>query len=338
MPLPPTIEDPKTPWSSRHPFLGVLEAEDRRSLRLQLAFFLLAGLLLVLLLDLTRSPSNHEATSSTPPCPQGQSRHPTQGHCVDLSTIAPSLSCETGALKTDACLCDGDRHVDPQGRCKLRPSDPKRCEVARSILKKCGEQRGGKISSQCSALEIFQHSALDEDDTEAILASFPDTMTVHFDEGKPASRTAPKALKKPLEERRAAFTGASAIYLLGRADNSSGSPTDNDRMALTRLDATRRAILKASGLNGKEQSQLDAKIINFGLGHHRKLDIERFGRRYTKILHAEDERAARLLENELTKYREGKLSSQEKENLEAALNRSVQIIIVTSCDLGEAST
>lgn len=334
----PPNEDPRR---ARSPgWIGPsLEAGDRHTLRLQFVFFVLAVLLLTLILELIRSPASVSDNSShrTLPCENGDPRDPVTGLCVDPVGTRPSPSCEPNALKTDQCVCDGGRHVDRDGHCVLPDPAQRRCDTARSIIRQCGQKRGGKTSDQCSALEIFKESALDDHDVESILAGFPDTMTVHFDENEPRSTAPSEALKKALAERRDALRGASRIFLLGRADNGSGSATGNDKMAQRRLQAVRAAIL--SGVTGKEREILNARIIDFGLGGNREMDLERFAKRYTRILDAGDARVTRLLDHGLASLRGGKLTPAEKKRLSLAINRSVQLIIVDPmCDLDSPPT
>lgn len=309
-----------------------LEADDRRALRLQFVFFVLAVLVLTLLLELVRAPTA-STTTALPPCESGRARDPFNPRlCVDLPDPGPSPSCETGAPKTDRCECDGGRHFDADGRCVLPTPAEHRCEIARTTIHTCDQKRGGKSSDQCSALELFRDSALGDQDTESILAGFPDTMTVHFGEGEPHSTAAPQALRKALAPRRGALRGASRVFLLGRADNTSGSASGNDKMAMRRLKVVRAAIL--SGLTGREREELNARIIDFGLGSNHQMEIEHFAKRYTKILDAGDPTITRILERGLYDLRSKKLPAAREKEVRSAINRSVQIIVVDpECDL-----
>lgn len=335
---------PSFPWFKRRPTPSLspsrpqgprgidfaLEAGDRHALRIQLIFFVLAVLFLTLILELVIRPGSD--APNIPPCDNGRSRDPYTGACIDPPNLDPSPSCETDASTTDGCKCDGGRHVDKAGRCVLPTPAEHRCATARSIIRDCGQKRGGKTSDQCSALEIFKESALGDADTESILAGFPDTMTVHFGPGEPRSTAAPQALRKALAPRRDALHGASRVFLLGRADNASGSATQNAKMALRRLQVVRAAIL--DDLTGHQREQLNARIIDFGLGGDREMDLEHFAKRYTKILDAGDAKVTRILERGLASLRGKELSPAQQEQLRGAINRSVQIILVDpECDL-----
>ena len=331
-----TNDHPRGASGSQHPLFAVLEAEDRRVIGFQCALFAFAVLTLGSSIELLAGRSSDDPAAPAPQasCPRGQLPN-LLGECIDASEIGTAQSCATKNPKTPACECDGGRVVDGDNLCVFPAPRADRCDIARGIKKKCDEKRGGKISTECSATELFNHSALDDQDTEALLASFPDTITVHFDENQPRKTSPPKVLVDELTAMRSVIEGCGEIFLLGRADVSSGSAADNDKMAQRRIKLVRNAIIKASGLTGAQKDELNRRIHDFGLGSNIIMDEERFGRIYTKTLDSGDSRVTRILNDGLARLRKGTLSPKERTSLRSAINRSVQVIFVDStCKVG----
>lgn len=322
----PNGEAPRA-TSPQHPLFAVLEAEDRRKLAFQLILFVLAALVLGALVDLVGYQEKTE-----PPrvdCPKGQFLN-SLGGCSDKMTESSTQSCSTDTPKTDACACDGGREVDGRGFCVLSAPPPDRCRVARDVRKRCEEKRGGKSSAECSATELFKTSALGDKDAEALLASFFGTVTIHFGAGQPKATKPSKELIQDLVGMRKAINGCGNIFLLGRADGMSGTSTDNDKMAQRRMKLVRLAILAASGLTGAERDRLDQRILDFGLGSNLAMDVVRFGRIYTKTLDSGDPKLTQALNAGLAALRNDTLTPAERIEVEAAINRSVQVIFVDS--------
>jgi len=317
----------------QHPLFAVLEAEDRRTLRYQFTIFAFAALSVGSLLQLSDCRAR-DAPARLTACPPGKFPN-LEGDCVVQPKLSSTQSCTTDTLKTAACECDGGRAVDDHGLCVLPPRRSDRCDIASGILTKCEKKRGGKSSTECSATEIFKSSALVDQDVEALLASFPETITIHFGENQPRTTAPNAALVSDLAAMKSTIEGSGYIFLLGRADSSSGSATDNDKMAQRRMKLARIALLEASGLKGADRDRLDRRIIDFGLGSNLTLDVERFSKLYTRTLDSGDPRVTQILNDGLARLRNDALSPTERTNLESAVNRSVQVIFVDpSCNDG----
>lgn len=227
-------------------------------------------------------------------CPEGNLC--IEGTCVPWEgEPAETLRCQPGDA-CDGCRCEAPLACT-DGLCQAptpppgeQPHEacmkPEMQEALRFLVKAC-RARGGKDLTACTS-DDWRSFAIESDRFDAIMATFPDQITLHFPSGKPPLRGGrwPGARDRKhylaeLERHRAIFDEAKLVFLIGRA-SPIGSIKKNRNLAFKRMNVAVDLLERLyDGPDRDEQlDALDRKLKTFGLGEEKPLTASFFARHY----------------------------------------------------------
>jgi hypothetical protein len=188
--------------------------------------------------------------------------------------------------------CGADLRCHPRGEPEPPAptcADPA-VEAAVSRLTQACLQRRTSVQDRveggegCSADE-WRALLADDAEMNALLAAFPDRLTVYFPSGEPRPRAA-----WPDPSTRAYMVGelarhaktlreAKMLFVIGRA-TPDGNPNDDHALALRRINVVERLIDQALGRDKPSQRGEGPMLIGWGAPSERPVTLEAFVRNY----------------------------------------------------------
>ena len=233
-------------------------------------------------------------------CPQGQLC--VEGECVARTTIGKKF-CMEEMVPCDSCRCESPMEC-VAGLCRTKPEDEKVCdnpEVQKLLrkLNECQGSRHGKDAGACSA-DDWEEFAIKGDDFDRLMASFSTKIAVHFWTGAPEVRYGQFDQKArdyylgKIRQYKSKFDAAGAIFLIGRASRSGykgGGPNNdiekkwNKQLGLRRMDFASQLMTElyaASNASPDQIVELGRKVIQFGLGDQKPVEVDFFYKNYLK--------------------------------------------------------
>lgn len=196
------------------------------------------------------------------------------------------------------CPCDVGLQCGADLRCRPRgePEAPAptcgspAVEAAVSRLTQACLQRRTSVQDQveggggCSADE-WRALLADDEEMNALLAAFPDRLTVYFPSGEPRARqpwpdpAARAHLVGELARHAKALRDAKMLFVIGRS-SPDGNPTDDHALALRRINAVERLIDQALGRDKPSERGQGPMLIGWGAPSERPVALEAFVRNY----------------------------------------------------------
>lgn len=298
--------DPQASPSTPHPTLSpedmaarqrTLDDRDTRLLTsLTILSAISAAFCLVLAIQVSQYTFGRHAVAAAPApadeCTEGElpSRCEPDEICQNGTCVAPSAPsrCEPGALCT-TCECQQPLACDEHQVC-IYPRSRSVCEDA-SVLQFLGvlqEKCGNAL--KCSSSELDKY-AINYGDFLNLMSRFPNTLAIHFPDGKPspmADRRWPSEAESEhyLNKIRSSLRDlkeADRVILVGLASKSRRKDRDaNAAITLARVTTTQELIRQAAAsvLTPAETDAIDSKISFIQLGDRKVIDARFYGSQY----------------------------------------------------------
>lgn len=263
-------------------------------------------------------------------CPEGQIC--VSGECLTITAEGPT-ACGPGDPCGAECECRSpmtcvDQVCTPPEAPPAVCDDPEIKRLLAEISSKCAGDFYGCPETELKKFMI-ESATFDE-----ILAKFPDTITVHFDQGKPPLRGSswpPARIKEHYLERlgternRKALADASVILLIARSSASKNAGNDL-KFARSRSRAVYR-LLGELGDSPAAHAEITKKINAVNLGSERLLSAALFNTHYrnSRITWSRDTDAA--LGKGLARY--DTLSGGQKKWVDHTVNQVVFVVPIT---------
>lgn len=274
-----------------------------------------------------------ECTDETS-CPEGKVC--LSGQCIIIAAEGP-VACGPGEPCGAECECNAPMTCVEQV-CTPPASPPAVCDdpdiqrLLAELSKKCAGDFFG-----CPETEL-QKFVIESETFDDVLAKFPDTITVHFDEGKPPLNRRswpPPAVEEHYLERlgaprnRKALDEASLILLIARSSAGKGKPAalaNNVKFARNRSSEVKR-LLGLLGESPAARSALTSKIRAVNLGSKRPLPAALFNERYRNSRITWSHNTDMALGKGLTSYE--RLRSGQKKWVDNTINQVVFVVPIT---------
>lgn len=323
--------------------------EDLRALRHLLAITIIAGLTLGLVLwtaaehfgawlDARVAPTLPRCSDEAD-CEGGRLCH--DGYCINAPSGGPLPQCGPG----DACeLADAECQCAAPMSCTDHACAPpplaaaacEKPEIQRLLAGLAVQCAGDYFTCPESKIEDY---LLSSEAFDQLLAEFPDTVTIHFESGKPPRGAGREWPPKEVEEHylsrlgeadtRRALQQANLILLVARASGGARSASEiesNYQYARLRAHEAKR-LIERLGDAPAAISALSAKIKPVNLGASRALDPEIFYKNYRNRRITWSELADSAFARALDAY--SQLSSKDQRAWREIVNQVVVIVPIT---------
>jgi hypothetical protein len=221
-------------------------------------------------------------------CPVGQV-------CIGglCESDVPRRTCGEGE-PCDACECEGEL-VCYLHRCRREPPPPSEVclqptvhEAMTYLARECnraGDDREAILSTLSCSADDWKKLAIDPERLDAILAAFPDRVSVHFAPGAPRGlggiTGAPRQhYVAALREQRDALASAKQVLIIGRS-SPDGDPEANYELALRRIDAV-TGMIREVLRDGAEGSAPEVPLRAWSLASENPLTPSRYRNFYAR--------------------------------------------------------